>query len=120
MSKIILEKVAICNTDGELELAPKFLKELICAEKFNLEHLYSTPKGLQQVLDFAIFCRKNGYERDAIGILKNLMRFVCRAEHQGCICVAKAEHIKEKILQEVSHLWYSTDDCVWEEASQFQ
>lgn len=120
MGKIILEKVATCNANGELEFTPQFLQELICTQKYNLEYLYSTPKGLQQALAFSIFCRKNGYERDAIGILKEMMHSVCRAEYQGTLCHAEAEHLKEEILQEVSYLWYSTDDCVWEEASQFQ
>ena len=77
----------------------------------------STFHGASQAIAFARFCREHGQERTAISSLKEIWRGI----HLSCrITPAQLATIKERILHEVSILWFSPDECVWEEASQFQ
>ena len=109
-------KVASCNPHGELLLSPSVLGELILEQKYSLEHMSSTFHGASQAIAFAIFCRETGQERTAISALKEIWRGIHITSR---ISPAQLETLKEQILHEVSLLWHSPDDCVWEEASQF-
>ena len=109
-------KVASCNPHGELLLSPSVLGELILEQKYSLEHMSSTFHGASQAIAFAAFCRENGQERTAISSLKDIWHGI---HLSSSISQAHLETLKEQILHEVSLLWHSPDDCVWEEASQF-
>ena len=111
------EKVASCNPSGELKLSPSALAELILEQKFSLEHMSSTFQGASQAIAFAAFCRESGQERTAISALKEIWRGIHISSR---IWPAQLDTLKEQILHEVSILWFSPDECVWEEASQFQ
>ena len=110
-------KVASCNPHGELLLSPSVLGELILEQKYSLEHMSSTFHGASQAIAFAAFCRETGQERTAISSLKDIWRGIHLASH---ITPAQLDTLKERILHEVSILWFSPDEYVWEEASQFQ
>ena len=111
------EKVASCNPHGELQLSPSALGELILEQKYSLEHMSSTFHGASQAIAFAAFCRETGQERTAISSLKEIWHGI----HLSCrFTPAQLATLKERILHEVSILWFSPDECVWEEASQFQ
>ncbi len=109
-------KVASCNPHGELKLSPSALAELILEQKYSLEHMSFTFHGASQAIAFAAFCRESGQERTAISALKEIWRGIHITSR---ISQAQLETLKEQILHEVSLLWHSPDDCVWEEASQF-
>ena len=110
-------KVASCNPHGELQLSPSALGELLLEQRFSLEYMSSTFHGASQAIAFASFCRETGQERTAISSLKEIWRGI----HISCrITQAQLETLKERILHEVSILWFSPDEYVWEEASQFQ
>ena len=110
------EKVATCNPSGELHLSPSAIAELIACGNYALESLSSTAPGAVQAISFARFCREHGQERTAISALKEIWRGIHISSR---ISQAQLETLKEQILHEVSLLWHSPDDCVWEEASQF-
>ena len=110
-------KVASCNPHGELQLSPSALGELLLEQRFSLEHMSSTFHGASQAIAFAAFCRETGQERTAISSLKEIWHGI----HLSCrFTPAQLATLKERILHEVSILWFSPDECVWEEASQFQ
>ena len=110
-------KVASCNPHGELQLLPSALGELLLEQKYSLEHMSSTFHGASQAIAFASFCRETGEERTAISSLKDIWHGI----HLSCrITPAQLATLKEQILHEVSLLWFSPDEYVWEEASQFQ
>lgn len=110
-------KVASCNPHGELQLSPSALRELLLEQRFSLEHMSSTFHGASQAIAFASFCRETGQERTAISSLKEIWHGI----HLSCrITPAQLATLKERILHEVSLLWFSPDEYVWEEASQFQ
>ena len=110
-------KVASCNPYGELQLSPSALAGLVLEQKYSLEHLSSTFHGASQAIVFASFCRETGEERTAISSLKDIWHGI----HLSCrITPAQLATLKERILHEVSLLWFSPDEYVWEEASQFQ
>ena len=111
------EKVASCNPNGELKLSPSALAGLILEQKYSLEHLSSTFHGASQAIAFATFCREHGEERTAISSLKEIWRGIHISSR---ITLAQLATLKERILHEVSLLWFSPDEYVWEEASQFQ
>ena len=110
-------KVASCNPNGELKLSPSALAELILEQKYSLEHMSSTFHGASQAIAFARFCREHGEERTAISSLKEIWRGIHISSR---ISQVQLETLKEQILHEVSLLWFSPDEYVWEEASQFQ
>lgn len=110
------EKVASCNPSGELHLSPSAIAELIACGNYALESLSSTAPGAVQAISFARFCREHGQERTAISALKEIWRGIHISSR---IWPAQLDTLKEHILHEVSLLWFSPDDCVWEEASQF-
>ena len=110
-------KVASCNPHGELQLSPSALGELLLEQRFSLEYMSSTFHGASQAIAFASFCRETGQERTAISSLKEIWHGI----HLSCrITPAQLATLKERILHEVSILWFSPDEYVWEEASQFQ
>ena len=110
-------KVASCTPGGELHLSPAALAELILEQKYSLEHMSSTFHSASQAIAFASFCRETGEERTAISSLKDIWHGI----HLSCrITPAQLATLKEQILHEVSLLWFSPDEYVWEEASQFQ
>lgn len=110
-------KVASCNPHGELQLSPSAIGELLLEQRFSLEHMSSTFNGASQAIAFAAFCRETGQERTAISSLKEIWHGIHISSH---ITPAQLDTLKEQILHEVSLLWFSPDECVWEEASQFQ
>lgn len=109
-------KIASCNPHGELQLSPSVLGELILEQRFSLEYMSSTFHGASQAIAFASFCRESGQERTAISALKEIWHGIHISSR---ISQAQLETLKEHILHEVSLLWNSPDECVWEEASQF-
>ena len=109
-------KVASCTPGGELHLSPSALAELILEQRYSLEHLSSTFHGASQAIAFAAFCRETGQGRTAISSLKDIWHGIHISRR---ITPAQLATLKEQILHEVSLLWFSPDEYVWEEASQF-
>ena len=109
-------KVASCTPGGELHLSPSALAELVLEQKYSLEHLSTTYHGASQAIAFAVFCRETGQERTAISSLKDIWHGIHISRH---ITPAQLAPLKEQILHEVSLLWFSPDEYVWEEASQW-
>lgn len=116
MGKKIIEKVAVCSADGELEIAPQVMNEMLEECFWSLESLCRSAKGLQDALSIAIFCRENGAEREAIKILHSVWRGTFLADR---LPAAMRKELQEKVRREVSILYFSEDECVWEESSQF-
>lgn len=114
MGKKFIEKIASCNANGELRVAPVFLEEMYV--NLNMEELCSGTKGMESALSLAILCRENGEEREAVTILHDIWRNTFSAKG---IPSPNISHIREKIKREVSILYFSPDECVWEECSQF-
>ena len=115
-SRNTYEKVASCTPGGELHLSPSALAGLIHEQRYSLEHLISTFHGASQAIAFAAFCRETGQERTAISSLKDIWHGIHISRR---ITPAQLATLKEQILHEVSLLWFSPDEYVWEEASQF-
>lgn len=115
-SRYSFVKVASCTPSGELHLSPSTLAELVLEQRYSLEHLSTTYHGASQAIAFAVFCRETGQERTAISSLKDIWHGIHISRH---ITPAQLATLKEQILHEVSLLWFSPDEYVWEEASQF-
>ena len=115
MQNHILEKVAVCNANGDLKLSNNILHKLIMETKFSLEQLRPTHRGIYNAIRFASFCRTHGDEREAIGIMHTVMRSLPTIKKNS---PRQFRHLRELAIREISSLWYSTDDYVWEEASQ--
>ena len=112
----ITEKVAVCNANGELELSNTILQEMILQGKYSVEQMCSTTNGAAGAIRFAAFCSQIGQERTAISTLREIWHAIHISEG---ISPASRNILKEKIHHEVSLLWHSPDEYVWEEASQF-
>ena len=114
MGKTIHEKVAVCNANGDLKLSSCILKELILKGKYSIEQLCSSANGLYQAIRLVSFCRLNREEREAISAAHAICRGISLCKN---ISPAQHRHLAILLKEEVSHLWHSPDDYVWEEAS---
>ena len=112
----ITEKVAVCNANGELKLSNTILQEMILHGKYSIEQMCYTATGATEAIRFAAFCSQMGQERTAISILREIWHAIHISTFISPAC---RNILKELIHHEVSLLWHSPDEYVWEEASQF-
>ena len=77
--------------------------------------MQNTILEIRQAISFAAFCRTQGREREAIGVMHTVIRSLHTIKK---ISPQQFINLKELAIREISNLWYSTDDYVWEEASE--
>lgn len=116
MGKTIIEKVASCNRNGELEIAPAIMENLLCEEIYGIDRMCRTIRGINRALSLAKFCREQGAERDAVDILHTVWRHIPNVAE---ISPLHKRSLRRRVYEEFSYLYWSPDEYVWEESSQF-